>query len=114
MISRSSTTRAIVSGTGSLRVRGGLARVQQLAGAAPELHDLAERGAEQLVHVRDDLDISLISGIDADASKQALASGLISLAESAGATILGEGIEREEELETLVGLGVEFGQGYLL
>jgi len=60
------------------------------------------------------LDISLIAGIDADASKQALASGLISLAKSAGATILAEGIEREEELETLVGLGVEYGQGYLL
>jgi EAL domain-containing protein (putative c-di-GMP-specific phosphodiesterase class I) len=60
------------------------------------------------------LDISLIAGIDTDSSKQALASGLISVAESAGATILAEGIERDEELETLVGLGVEYGQGYLL
>ena len=31
-----------------------------------------------------------------------------------GSTIIAEGIERQEELETLLQLGVDHGQGYLL
>ncbi|HSD72508.1 MAG TPA: EAL domain-containing protein [Thermoanaerobaculia bacterium] len=30
------------------------------------------------------------------------------------ATLVAEGIEREEEREALIGLGVEYGQGFLL
>ncbi len=60
------------------------------------------------------LDISLISNIDGDQSKQALAAGLISFADKCGAIIVAEGIERAAEVETLVELGVSYGQGYLL
>jgi EAL domain-containing protein (putative c-di-GMP-specific phosphodiesterase class I)/CheY-like chemotaxis protein len=59
------------------------------------------------------LDRALISGIDADRSLQALAAGLISFAEKIHAPIIAEGIERKQELETLMELGVRLGQGYL-
>jgi EAL domain-containing protein (putative c-di-GMP-specific phosphodiesterase class I)/CheY-like chemotaxis protein len=60
------------------------------------------------------LDGSLIAGIENDASKQALATGLISFADKIGATIVAEGIEREEEVAALRELGVHYGQGYHL
>jgi EAL domain-containing protein (putative c-di-GMP-specific phosphodiesterase class I)/DNA-binding NarL/FixJ family response regulator len=58
------------------------------------------------------LDRTLIDRIDEDRSRQALAAGLISFAEKIGATIVAEGIEREEEVRALVELGVGHGQGY--
>jgi EAL domain-containing protein (putative c-di-GMP-specific phosphodiesterase class I)/AmiR/NasT family two-component response regulator len=60
------------------------------------------------------LDRTLINRIDGDRSQQALAGGLISFATGIGAAIVAEGIERAEDLQALVGLGVEYGQGYLL
>jgi EAL domain-containing protein (putative c-di-GMP-specific phosphodiesterase class I)/ActR/RegA family two-component response regulator len=59
------------------------------------------------------LDRTLVNGIDADRSLQALAAGLIAFARTIDAVIIAEGIERAEEVETLVELGVELGQGYL-
>jgi EAL domain-containing protein (putative c-di-GMP-specific phosphodiesterase class I)/DNA-binding NarL/FixJ family response regulator len=58
------------------------------------------------------LDRTLIAGISYDSSQQALAAGLISFAGKMGATIVAEGIERMDEVQTLSRLGVEFGQGY--
>jgi EAL domain-containing protein (putative c-di-GMP-specific phosphodiesterase class I)/CheY-like chemotaxis protein len=60
------------------------------------------------------LDRSLIAGIEADRSQQALAAGLISFAEGIGATIIAEGVENDGELFALRGLGVALGQGYFL
>jgi EAL domain-containing protein (putative c-di-GMP-specific phosphodiesterase class I) len=60
------------------------------------------------------LDRSLIAGIDAHGPQQALAAGLISFAEGIGATVIAEGIERAEELEALLSLGVTQGQGFHL
>jgi EAL domain-containing protein (putative c-di-GMP-specific phosphodiesterase class I) len=36
------------------------------------------------------------------------------LADTMESTIIAEGIERQEELETLLDLGIDYGQGYLL
>ncbi len=60
------------------------------------------------------LDITLIRNIDRDSAKQALAAGLISFAHKSGASIVAEGIEHEQEAETLVELGTNFGQGHYL
>jgi EAL domain-containing protein (putative c-di-GMP-specific phosphodiesterase class I)/CheY-like chemotaxis protein len=59
------------------------------------------------------LDVSLVNGIAGDQSQQALAAGLISFAEKSGATIIAEGVETADDMETLAGLGVVYGQGYL-
>jgi len=60
------------------------------------------------------LDISLCRGIAEDRARQALAAALISFARGIAAQVIAEGIELEEDLDALVGLGVEHGQGYLL
>jgi EAL domain-containing protein (putative c-di-GMP-specific phosphodiesterase class I)/DNA-binding NarL/FixJ family response regulator len=60
------------------------------------------------------LDRTLISGIESDRSRQALAAGLISFAERIDATIIAEGIEQTAEVDMLTSLGVGDGQGFLL
>jgi EAL domain-containing protein (putative c-di-GMP-specific phosphodiesterase class I) len=58
------------------------------------------------------LDRSLIDGIETNESLQALAAGLISFGEKINAKIIAEGIERASEVETLLELGVRYGQGF--
>ena len=60
------------------------------------------------------VDISLTRDIDSDRGRRALASALISFADEMGMTIVAEGIESQAELDTLLELGVVFGQGYFL
>ena len=60
------------------------------------------------------VDISLTRQIDTDRGRQALASALIWFADEMNITIVAEGIETREELETLQVLGVHFGQGFYL
>jgi len=60
------------------------------------------------------VDISLTRNIDEDRAKRALTSALISFADEMGMAIVAEGIETRAELETLVSLGVPFGQGFYL
>jgi EAL domain-containing protein (putative c-di-GMP-specific phosphodiesterase class I)/DNA-binding NarL/FixJ family response regulator len=60
------------------------------------------------------LDISLTRHIDTDRGKRALAKALISFAEEMRMDIVAEGIESEDELETLLALGASLGQGFYL
>ncbi len=60
------------------------------------------------------IDMSLVRGIDQDPQKQELMSGLQKLARRMHASIVAEGIETQAELDTVTGLGVDCGQGYLL
>lgn len=60
------------------------------------------------------VDIGLISGIDGDPDKQKVVSNLISFCHAKGIRVVAEGVERKEELETLVALNADFVQGYYL
>ena len=60
------------------------------------------------------LDVALVRGIEADPARQALIVGLCHFAARTGAILIAEGIETVAEAETVSGLGVPFGQGYLL
>lgn len=60
------------------------------------------------------MDISLTTGIGDDVRKQALASYLLDLAEKSDARLIAEGIENQRDLDTIVELGVRYGQGYLI
>ncbi len=60
------------------------------------------------------LDMSITRGIDTDASRRALARGLILFAHDIGSGITAEGVETEDEARTLGDLGVDHLQGYLL
>jgi len=59
------------------------------------------------------LDISLISNIDTNFLKQNLVSTIVTFAESEGAKVIAEGVERQEEFETVRELGVHLTQGFL-
>ncbi len=60
------------------------------------------------------LDLGLVSGIDGDPVRRALARALAWFADECGAAMVAEGIETVGELQTLRNKGVTFGQGYYL
>lgn len=58
------------------------------------------------------LDSSLVRRVNAHLGRQALIVGMRYFSRTSGCRLVAEGIETEEEAQTLVRLGVEFGQGY--
>lgn len=60
------------------------------------------------------IDMSLVRSIEENPYKQELMQGLVRLAKKMTATVIAEGIETENELETIRELGVACGQGFLL
>jgi EAL domain-containing protein (putative c-di-GMP-specific phosphodiesterase class I) len=59
------------------------------------------------------LDISLISSIDTNFMKQNLVDTMVSFANDHDIKVIAEGVEREEEYETVKALGVHLTQGFL-
>lgn len=60
------------------------------------------------------LDVSLTRGIENTPAKRALAAALSTFATEIGCLMVAEGIETDTEMEILLELGIEYGQGYLL
>ena len=60
------------------------------------------------------IDGELTRHVGADRSQRALTSALIAFARETGATIVAEGLETDEQIGALRGLGVEVGQGFRL
>jgi PAS domain S-box-containing protein len=60
------------------------------------------------------LDRTLIAGIDRDPARRALAAAVVSFAGETGASVTAEGLETGAEFRTVLRLGVDSGQGYLL
>lgn len=60
------------------------------------------------------LDMKLIRGVDSDSLKFALVKGMVEFSKVSNIFLIAEGIETYEELDTLVNLGVQYGQGYLI
>ena len=60
------------------------------------------------------LDMKLIRDVDSDRVKFALVKGMVEFSKVSNVFLIAEGIETYEELKTLVNLGVQYGQGYLL
>jgi EAL domain-containing protein (putative c-di-GMP-specific phosphodiesterase class I) len=58
-------------------------------------------------------DVSLVRDIDKSSIKRSLLDTLRTLADKIKARVIAEGIERVEEKETLIGLGIGLGQGFL-
>lgn len=73
-------------------------------------------GLEALLEISPEyikMDRAFVSGVDEDSSRQDLLAALLTLAEKMGAKVIGEGLDRIEELEMLGKLGIHFGQGWL-
>ncbi|WP_196600856.1 GGDEF domain-containing protein [Pectinatus frisingensis] len=60
------------------------------------------------------LDIGLISNIDKNYVQRSVVKALVDFAHAANIKIIAEGIERKEELELLIELGIDYGQGFFL
>jgi len=60
------------------------------------------------------LDMKLIRGIDSDSLKFALVKGMVEFSKVSNIFLIAEGIETYKELDTLVNLGAQYGQGYLI
>lgn len=60
------------------------------------------------------LDINLIRGVDNDNLKFALVKGMVELSKVSNIHLIAEGIETYEELDTLINLGVQYGQGFFI
>ncbi len=60
------------------------------------------------------LDRTLVTEVDTDPMKRALASAIVTFTSQAKVGLVAEGVETEGELRTLTELGVPFGQGYFL
>jgi diguanylate cyclase (GGDEF)-like protein len=60
------------------------------------------------------VDLSLIQRSASNASSSAVVESVVSFASRTGALVVGEGVERTEQVAQLLALGVPAGQGYLL
>jgi EAL domain-containing protein (putative c-di-GMP-specific phosphodiesterase class I)/CheY-like chemotaxis protein len=60
------------------------------------------------------IDMSLVRGVDSNATKQKLVQSVVSLCKDLGMLIVAEGIETKAERDVLVSLGCDLLQGYLL
>lgn len=60
------------------------------------------------------MDIGLVQSAATDLTRRALVAGFVHFARDADFTLVAEGIESEDDLDTLRELGVALGQGYLL
>jgi EAL domain-containing protein (putative c-di-GMP-specific phosphodiesterase class I) len=74
-------------------------------------------GLEKIAHLHPrylKFDRELIRDIDSSYIRREMTRALKSFADSIDSTIIAEGIERQAELDTLIELGVKYGQGFLL
>jgi EAL domain-containing protein (putative c-di-GMP-specific phosphodiesterase class I) len=74
-------------------------------------------GLEKIAHLNPrylKFDRELIRNIDSSYIRREMTRALKAFADRIGSTIIAEGIEREAELQALLDLGIEYGQGYLL
>ncbi len=60
------------------------------------------------------LDMSIISNIHKDESRQKIVHGLLDYTKSHGMKVIAEGIDSYEEMQTLIRLGVDYMQGWYL
>ncbi len=58
------------------------------------------------------LDMELVRDIDTNFIKQTIVKGIVQVADDLGITIIGEGIETKNELQTLQDFGINLFQGY--
>lgn len=74
-------------------------------------------GLYSIAEIRPDfikIDMSLIRDIDSNPARQAVVESLVTLAGKINSRVIAEGIETQNELNTLLALGVHYGQGYYL
>ena len=72
-------------------------------------------GLEKIVHLKPNylkFDLMLVRDIHTSFVKREMIKAMLSLASNVDVRVIAEGIETREELETLLDLGIEYGQGF--
>jgi EAL domain-containing protein (putative c-di-GMP-specific phosphodiesterase class I) len=92
----------------SLRTYGYRIAVDDLGAGYAALSSLASLQPEVVK-----LDMSLVRGVDRQPIKRRLVASLQTLGEPLGITVIAEGVETNEERDTLVSIGCDLFQGYL-
>ena len=88
------------------------------AGVGVALDDFGT-GYASLIHLRDmpttilKIDRSLVSALPHDAISLSIVNSIITLGHTLGKRIVAEGVETEDQADTLRALGCDWGQGYL-
>ncbi len=91
-----------------LRTLGFAVAVDDAGAGYGSLQCLAEVKPEWLK-----IDLSLVQGVDTDEVRSQLIDSLVTFAARMGVKLIAEGIETHAQLDKLLELGVEFGQGFL-
>jgi EAL domain-containing protein (putative c-di-GMP-specific phosphodiesterase class I) len=60
------------------------------------------------------IDIALVHDVHASLVNREMVKAIVAMGRGIGATVIAEGIQAEEEAKALLGMGVNWGQGYLL
>ena len=60
------------------------------------------------------LDMKLIRNINEDNLKNALVKGMVEFSKASNVKLIAEGLETYDELETIIGLGVQYAQGFYI
>jgi EAL domain-containing protein (putative c-di-GMP-specific phosphodiesterase class I) len=89
------------------RKRGALIALDDLSGGTDSLHTL-----ETLRPDVGKIDQALTAGIQHSDARRRLVAALVECAHELGCKVVAEGIERVDEYETMLDLGVDLGQGY--
>lgn len=92
-----------------LRARGALLAIDDVGSGYASLRHVLALNPDIIK-----LDMGLVHGIDARPQQQALVRSLNDFATRTGVALIAEGIETEAELQTLIDLDVQWGQGFLL
>lgn len=100
---------ALAAAVRPLRARGMRLAVDDAGAGVANLHHILELAPDLIK-----MDISLTRHIDTSPARAALATALVTFGAATGAAVLAEGVETRAEVQALIDLGVEFGQGYLL
>ena len=74
-------------------------------------------GLNRICEIKPDyikLDMDLIRGIDKHFVKQAIVKSMYEFSKLTDCNLIAEGIETEDELKTLIDIGIQYGQGYFI
>jgi EAL domain-containing protein (putative c-di-GMP-specific phosphodiesterase class I) len=110
------TERASLEGLGDVKARAAALRARGFRLAIDDL-GAGYAGLTAFVALEPEvakLDMSLIRDVDKSATKQKLVRAMAALCRDLGILIIAEGVETPEELQTVIALGCDVIQGYLL
>jgi EAL domain-containing protein (putative c-di-GMP-specific phosphodiesterase class I) len=100
---------ALVRNTEALRQAGILIALDDF-GTRVNCFDLCGTGIVDILKI----DASVTREICSNPNQRAVVRSIVTLAQGLNAEVIAEGVEKQSQLDMLIGLGVEFAQGFLL